>query len=171
MQISTSVSATQFRRTENGSSQPDGGSLTQKEQPEKAKGVEQLSQDQLRQIQTLKARDQEVRAHEQAHLSAAGSIAISGASFSYTTGPDGQRYATGGEVSIDTSAVANDPQATLAKAETIRRAALAPAQPSAQDHSVASKASAMANKARAELLQAYQDPEQNRKGQQIQATA
>jgi hypothetical protein len=68
------------------------------------------------------------------------------------TGPDGQRYATGGEVGIDVSPVANDAQATLLKAETIRRAALAPAQPSGQDLSVASKAAAMANKARAELL-------------------
>ena len=111
-----------------------------------------LDEQQQREIQALKARDSEVRAHEQAHLAAAGGLAASGASFQYVTGPDGQRYATGGEVGIDVSPVANDPQATLLKAETIRRAALAPAQPSGQDLSVASKATAMANKASAELL-------------------
>ncbi|MCK9609150.1 MAG: hypothetical protein M0R33_22170 [Methylomonas sp.] len=111
-----------------------------------------LDEQQQREIQALKARDSEVRAHEQAHLAAAGGLATSGASFQYVTGPDGQRYASGGEVGIDVSPVANDPQATLLKAETIRRAALAPAQPSGQDVSVASKAAAMANKASAELL-------------------
>lgn len=116
------------------------------------KNSEGLDEQQQREVQALKARDSEVRAHEQAHLAAAGGLATSGASFQYVTGPDGQRYATGGEVGIDVSPVANDPRATLMKAETIRRAALAPAQPSGQDLSVASKAAAMASKASAELL-------------------
>ncbi len=113
-------------------------------------------QQQQRQIQSLKDRDREVRTHEQAHLAAAGGIAVSGARFSYTTGPDGQRYATGGEVSIDTSEVPGDPQATMLKAETMRRAALAPAQPSGQDYSVAGKAAAIAHKAAMALLRANQ---------------
>ncbi|WFP50889.1 putative metalloprotease CJM1_0395 family protein [Methylomonas sp. EFPC3] len=112
----------------------------------------ELSQEQRQLVEKLKARDREVRAHEQAHLSAAGNLAVSGANYDYVTGPDGQRYASGGDVSIDVSAVAGDPQATLLKADTIRRAALAPANPSAQDQSVAARATAMANKARAELL-------------------
>lgn len=120
-------------------------------------------------IQSLKDRDKDVRNHEQAHLSAAGGIAVSGASFQFVTGPDGQRYAVGGEVSIDTSAVANDPVATLRKAETIRRAALAPAQPSAQDYSVASKAAAMANKASIDILRSQQAAEQT--GSQLDVTA
>jgi hypothetical protein len=111
-------------------------------------------------IQTLKDRDQEVKVHEQAHLSAAGGITISGPHFTYTTGPDGQRYATGGDVSIDTSEVPDDPQATLRKAETIRRAAMAPAQPSGQDYSVASKAAAMASKAAIQLLDVIRKPNQ-----------
>ncbi len=109
-------------------------------------------QQKQQQIQALKDRDREVRNHEQAHLSAAGNIAVGGAHFQYTTGPDGQRYATGGDVSIDISSVSNDPEATLRKAEAIRRAAMAPAQPSAQDYRVASKAAAMAAKASIELL-------------------
>lgn len=122
-----------------------------------AKNLDKLNDPKLQsQIQTLKARDQEVRNHEQAHLSAAGGLAVSGASFEFVTGPDGQRYAVGGEVSIDTSGVPGDPEATLRKAETIRRAALAPAQPSGQDYSVASKAAAMANQARIEMMKVTQ---------------
>jgi hypothetical protein len=71
-----------------------------------------------------------VRAHEQAHLVAAGRYASSGGTFPYETGSD---YAVGGEVAIDTSAIAGDPEATLRKMEQIRRAALAPANPSGQD--------------------------------------
>lgn len=134
------------------------------------KGSEQsLEQQTQQQVQSLKNRDREVRSHEQAHLTAAGTIAISGAHFQYTTGPDGQRYATGGDVSIDTSAVANDPAATLRKAETIRRAAMAPAQPSGQDYSVASQAAAMAAKASVELIKAQQEP--SRSGSLLNVTA
>lgn len=124
---------------------------------DKQSGSNQLSPEQQRQVAELKARDREVRAHEQAHLSAAGNIAVSGAHFDYVTGPDGQRYASGGDVGIDTSEVSGDPAATLRKAETIRRAALAPANPSGQDQSVAARAAAMANKARADLLNSQRD--------------
>lgn len=104
-------------------------------------------------VQELKQRDTVVRAHEAAHLAAAGSIATSGANFSYQQGPDGVRYAIGGEVNIDTSPVSGDPAATLRKADTIRRAALAPAEPSGPDMQVAAKAMSMAAKAQIELLQ------------------
>lgn len=115
-----------------------------------------LSQKDLQQIQQLKSRDLEVKAHEQAHLSAAGAHASGGASFSYTTGPNGVRYATGGEVNVDTSTVNGDPSATLRKADAIRRAALAPANPSSQDRIVASKANSMAREARVDLVQLTQ---------------
>jgi len=116
-----------------------------------------LSAEELAQIQKLKQRDTEVKAHEQAHLSAAGGIATSGASFSYQRGPNGQRYAIGGEVQIDTSAVAGDPAATLRKADMIKRAALAPVSPSSQDFKVASQAMSMAAKAQADLLKMSQE--------------
>lgn len=128
----------------------------------RALGVDEttaVSPEQLRQIQALKARDSEVRTHEQAHLSAAGIFAKGGASFTFQTGPDAKRYAIGGEVQIDTSPVPGDPQATLRKAETIRRAALAPASPSSQDYSVAASATRMANNARTELMRQNQPNE------------
>ena len=104
----------------------------------------------LAQLRELRSRDREVRAHEQAHAAAAGPHAVGGPSYTFETGPDGRRYAVAGEVQIDTSAAA-DPAATLAKARQIRRAALAPAEPSPQDRRVAAEAVAMAAKARAEL--------------------
>lgn len=127
------------------------------------------SADEQREIERLKARDREVRAHEAAHLAAAGGHATSGAKFEYERGPDGVNYAVGGEVSIDTSAVAGDPQATLQKAQQVQRAALAPADPSGQDRQVAAQAAAMAAQARAELASAGSD-EANALKSRIQAS-
>lgn len=118
-----------------------------------------LSEQDQQQIQQLKARDQVVRSHEAAHLSAGAGIVSGGASFTFQRGPNGMQYAVGGEVSIDTSKVAGDPEATLRKAEQIRAAALAPAQPSSQDIRVAAKASQMAIEARAEIAQQTQNNE------------
>lgn len=105
----------------------------------------------LKQVRQLKARDREVRSHEAAHIAAGGSVVRGGARLQYKRGPDGVLYATGGDVSIDTSN-ASTPEATLAKAETIRRAALAPAKPSAQDRAVAADAAQMAMQARQEIF-------------------
>ncbi len=116
----------------------------------------------LEQVRELSARDREVRAHEQAHASVGGSLA-GAASFSYARGPDGRQYAVGGEVSIDTTPVPNNPEATIRKAQQIRRAAQAPANPSAQDRQVAARAIQMEIEARLELArerreQVQQDP-------------
>ncbi len=102
------------------------------------------------QIQQLATRDREVRQHEQSHASVGGPHAGS-PSYEYKKGPDGRLYAVSGEVSIDTSAVPNDPQATLEKAEIVLRAALAVAEPSGADRAVAARATALAEQARAEL--------------------
>ena len=119
----------------------------------------ELSQEEKRDLEQLKARDREVRAHEAAHKNAAGNLARGSAQFSFETGPDGRRYAVGGEVSIDTSKVNGDPQATIQKAQTIRRAANAPVQPSSQDRAVAAEASRMEAEARRELAeQANSEP-------------
>ncbi len=101
-------------------------------------------------IDQLKARDREVRVHEAAHAAAGGQYAGS-PSLEYTRGPDGKNYATGGEVSISTSAVSGDPQATIEKARVIRAAALAPAEPSAQDRRVAAEAIQMQTQALSDL--------------------
>ena len=90
------------------------------------------SEEELALISSLKSRDAEVNAHERAHAAVGGQHAGS-PSYSYKTGPDGVKYAVSGEVSIDTSRVPGDPQATLQKAQQIKAAALAPAEPSGQD--------------------------------------
>ena len=110
-------------------------------------------------ISELELRHTEVIAHEMAHSTVGGQY--SGApNYSYETGPDGSKYAVGGEVAIDTSRVPNDPQATLRKAQQIKAAALAPAEPSSQDRRVAMKADQMASQARQEILASGRDDEQ-----------
>ena len=88
----------------------------------------------------MKKIDQKVKAHEQAHISAGGGLVRGGASYTYQIGPDGNQYAVGGEVKIDTSADSSNLQSTIQKMEQVKRAALAPADPSSQDRSVASSA-------------------------------
>lgn len=102
-------------------------------------------------LRQLRSRDREVRAHEAAHAAAGGSLVRGGPSYTFQTGPDGRTYAIGGEVRLDVSPVANDPQATLSKADQIRAAALAPANPSPQDLRVAANANQLASRARVDL--------------------
>ena len=122
--------------------------------PADQKGTDQkpLSQEELKTVTELKSRDAEVRAHEQAHLSAAGGHAIGGATFSYTTGPNGKQYASAGKVPIDTS-TEDTPETTILKMRTIRRAALAPASPSSADRAIAAQASAKETQAMKEMQQ------------------
>lgn len=102
-------------------------------------------------LQELKTRDREVRNHEMAHLAAAGPHARGGPFYDFDRGADGRQYAVGGHVNIDTSTIPGDPKATLLKAETVRRAALAPAEPSPEDRRVATDAVALATEARMEI--------------------
>lgn len=115
-----------------------------------APGPERLTRAEERMLQSLRQRDREVRTHEQAHMAAGGGLVTSGATYSYQQGPDGRRYAVGGEVSIDTSRPA-DPEDAIRKARQIARAALAPAEPSGQDYRVAARARLMEAEARREL--------------------
>jgi hypothetical protein len=107
-----------------------------------ATGQKTLTPEQEKQVQQLKAADQKVRTHEQAHLSAGGGLVRGGASFQTTTGPDGKQYAIGGEVSIDTTVDPKNPDASIAKMQQVKRAAMAPSDPSPQDRSVAQSADA-----------------------------
>ena len=116
----------------------------------------ELSDEQKTQVEKLKKIDQEVRTHEQAHKNSGG-IYASSASFSFQVGPDGKRYAVGGEVSIDTSPVKDDPEATIAKLDVVIAAALAPAKPSSQDIKVATAAVTARNQARNQLLKKAQE--------------
>ena len=118
----------------------------------KAQSPGELTPEEEKRVQELRRRDQEVRAHEQAHIAAGGRYVRGGASFEYATGPDGKKYAIGGEVSIDTTRE-KDPEATIRKMETVIKAALAPARPSSKDRSVAASAQARKAEASVELAQ------------------
>ena len=116
----------------------------------KAPGLRALSSEEQRQVRQLEQIDRRVRAHEQAHVAVGGDLVKGGATFTYTTGPDDKRYAVAGEVSIDTSP-GRTPKETIPKAQHIRETALAPADPSPQDRSVAAKATKMEGDARREV--------------------
>ena len=131
---------------------------------------EGLSEADLKIVSEHKPRDLDVRAHEMAHMEAGAGIVTRGASFSYQTGPDGQRYAVGGEVGINTSP-GRTPEETLAKSDRIRAAALAPADPSGQDLRVAAEAAQMAAEARQELAATSGSPEAGRVGAAYGAAA
>lgn len=113
-------------------------------------GASDLTAEEQRVVKELQARDAEVRRHEQAHAAVGGSYA-SAPSYTYQVGPDGRRYAVGGSVQIDMSPVPNDPEATIAKMDVVRRAAMAPAETSAADRSVAAAAQAAQAQAMADL--------------------
>ena len=110
-----------------------------------------LSPKEEAEVEKLQKRDREVHQHEQAHKMVAGQYAIGAPNYEYKIGPDGKRYAVSGEVTIDTSPVRGNPEATIKKAKVVRRAALAPTDPSPQDRRVATQASAMEREARVEL--------------------
>ena len=147
---SETVTAASEQSRRNGQTSSQGDDASSEEEKKKAQQEEKVVQD-------LKKRDAEVRTHEQAHKTAGGQYAGSPA-FEMTKGPDGQSYATGGHVNIDVSAIPDDPQATLNKMMQIKSAALAPAEPSAQDLKVAAKADMVAAAARSELSQSTVTP-------------
>lgn len=117
---------------------------------DKKRSADGLSEEERAVVDQLRARDREVRDHEQAHKRVGGPYA-SAPTYSYQTGPDGQRYAVGGQVQIDASPIPGDPGATIDKMMIVKAAALAPAEPSSADRSVAAMASAQIAQAQAEL--------------------
>lgn len=112
---------------------------------------ERQEQAEQQEIKELQARDQEVRAHEQAHAVTGGRYAGS-PSYEYQQGPDGKRYAVGGEVQIDIAPVSGDPQATIQKMQQVKAAALAPAEPSSADRRIAAEATQRLLQAQAEVV-------------------
>jgi len=88
-------------------------------------------------------------------VAASGGLAGS-PSYTYQTGPDGKKYAVGGEVSISRGGSSNTDQA-LSEAQSVKRGALAPAQPSSQDRAVAARAEADIRRLQAKKAQENQE--------------
>jgi hypothetical protein len=138
-------------------------------QPSGMSGEEKLTAEQQQEADKLKQTDQEVKAHERAHMAAGSGLVMGGASYQYQRGPDGKMYAVGGEVKIDTSRE-REPQDTIRKMQQVKRAALAPAQPSGQDRSVAAQASQIEAEARIELLKQKEEEAKEEKAKQEEST-
>lgn len=125
---------------------------TNKSQQNTLGSKKELTAEQQQEVQKLKLIDSQVKAHEQAHLAAAAGISASAPSYTYQEGPDGKKYAVGGEVSISFSK-GNNPEENISKAETMRNAALAPAEPSSQDMAVAQQAEQIIAEAQQQLAE------------------
>jgi hypothetical protein len=142
------------QREGNADSDQDNAEQEKQQAAEEVSEQEELQLEQeLQQIKELKARDTEVRTHEQAHAAVGGQYAGS-PSYEYQRGPDGTNYAVGGEVPIDVGVINGDPQATIDKMQTVRAAALAPAEPSGADRAIAADATQKIAAAQAELASA-----------------
>ena len=118
------------------------------------------------QIAKLKQTEEKVKAHEAAHKAVGGNLASS-ASYSYTRGPDGRSYITGGEVQIDMSG-GSTPQETISKMQQVIRAALAPADPSGQDRAVAAQAASQMAQAQMDKLQTESPAAQQDSSQRVE---
>ena len=129
-----------------------------------------LTEADRRQIEKLKQRDREVKEHERAHAAAGGGIAGQ-PNYKYVTGPDGNQYAVSGEVRINTTPVRGNPDATIRKLEQVKRAALAPSDPSGQDRRVAASAEAGIAAARREkAAQKREEVQENEEGRAARET-
>ena len=152
---------------DNAQDESAGKQDAQSEQQARQREQQQEQQD-TQEIEQLKARDQEVRTHEQAHAATGGQYAGS-PQYEYTTGPDNKRYVTDGEVSIDISEAQN-PEQTLRKMQQVRAAALAPAQPSSQDLKVAAEAAQKAFEARSEIAEENREARESESSDGVSAS-
>ena len=116
---------------------------------EAAKDKDKAEEEKRAQVDELEQIQREVISHEAAHQASAGELG-GGVSYTYTEGPDGKSYITGGEVPIKFKQ-GSTPEETLRNMQQIQRAATAPADPSGQDRQVAAKAAALASRARTEI--------------------
>lgn len=123
----------------------------------------QFTEQELATLRKLKARDLEVRTHEQAHQAVGGRYA-SAPTYEYERGPDGTNYAVSGEVGIQLPNQSASAQEVIRQADQVIRAALAPAEPSAQDRQVA----AQATQAKVEATQRLQEEQQQEQQEQNQ---
>ncbi len=93
--------------------------------------------DYQRVLDKFKNSDSRIRTHEQAH--AASGHTTTPISYKYQTGPDGNLYAVGGEVRLDTS-IPSDPKAAAFKLSQIQKSASAPSGLSSADAQISIQA-------------------------------
>ncbi len=123
---------------------------------EQNKSEDELTQKEQQELTQLKNTDAEVKRHENAHKAMAAGLQTSGPNYEYEIGPDGKKYAVAGDVNISYQK-SSDPEVNLKNAQKLKAAALAPAEPSTQDRSVARKADMEIAKAKQEILEEQQN--------------
>ncbi len=153
--------AIEQRQQGNEQSESEQSKQEQQHAKQTQKAAEQDQQD-AELIDELKARDSEVRMHEQAHA-AVGDQYAGTPSYEYQHGPDGTNYAVGGEVQINVAEIKDDPQATIEKMQVVRAAALAPQAPSSADRAIAADATQKLAAAQAQLT-SLDNEEQSEQG-------
>ena len=89
-------------------------------------------------VDRLRQRDSQVKQEEKAHAAAAGASA-GPISYTYTVGPDGRQYATGGSVSVRLSNPSGDPAKLAEAAARLSTAANVAHNPSDADLAAARK--------------------------------
>lgn len=146
----SSASTDNLQEQEQSATDTDSTATAEGEENRQDTATTSLTDTELREVKELAQTDREVRAHEQAHKNVAGAYA-GPISYTYEKGPNGQRYAVAGEVPIDLSEE-DTPEETVQKMQVVRRAALAPADPSGADRQVAAEAAAKAAQAQSEAL-------------------
>ena len=144
---SYAVNERQSDDSRRGSDGKEGGSGT----GERALNGKELTEQEIKQVDKLKSREKEVITHELRHQSVGGQYA-SAPSYGKEKGPDGRSYITDGSVQISVSEEST-PEKTISKMQQVYAAALAPAEPSSADRSVAAKAKSIEASARAELAE------------------
>lgn len=127
---------------------PSGGYEIRK--PSVARDGADLTAEERAAVDRLRQRDSQVKQEEKAHAAAAGASA-GPITYTYTVGPDGRQYATGGSVSVRLSNPSGDPAKMAEAAARLSTAANAAHNPSAADLAAARKGYQAAGAALEEL--------------------
>jgi hypothetical protein len=110
-----------------------------------------MTLEQANELKRIQGKADKVVSHEGAHAMVGGTLMLGGPAFQYELGPDGEVYEASGQSRIDMSPLAGNPQATIFKMQHVKRAAMAPLNPSGADRVVASQADQIENQARNQL--------------------
>ncbi len=104
---------------------------------------QQLSEEEQKEIEKIRKNGRNIKRQELVYRAIVGNHVKGAASFEYDLGPDGIKYAVAGHTTIDTRPVINNPEASIRKAQAIKRTKL--------DRSVAVEVEKMEREARLEI--------------------
>ncbi len=81
----------------------------------------QPSPEEQKEIEKIRKNSRNVKRRELVYRAVVGNHVRGAVSFQYETGPDGMKYATAGHTAIDTRPIINNPEASIRKAQAIKR--------------------------------------------------